>query len=294
MIRIFSFLCLILLSSIPLSAQMISFDRKETVGSFRKAQLRLKLSREYLFMIPGAGKPIRKMETIDLVLLMGIKVEKLNSKGHPDTLLLTPEVLGGSLNGRRVKATSLKGRQIRAGLGSFPCSFTALDGKPLSEEESVILAALFRPQQDIPFSDILGKSQRYQPGGRWYPNVQPIIKSLAERNVPVQKRNLSGLATFENKFRINGIECVAVVLNLSSVGTHAYDFQVKTRLILPVKKEDGGIVRLAREGVEVIDRKMVSGDVAAAGSSIRIMTKEQMEVTYILPQKSSDKKSFFF
>lgn len=295
MTRIPILLSFLFLLTFPLAAQVIFFDRQEPVGSVRKAQLRLKLSREYMFMIPGAGKPIRKLETIDLVLLTGIKIEKLNSKGQPVTLLLTPEILGGSLNGRSVKSTALRGRKIRAELGAFPCTFTALDGKTLSEEESVILSALFRPQQNIQISDLLGKSRRYQPGGRWTPDVAPIINNISERNVILQKKNLSALATFENKFKVNGIECVAIVLNLSSIGTHAYDFQVKTRIIFPVKKEDGGIIRLAREGVEVIDRKTVSGDVAAAGSSLRVVTKEQMEVTYILPEKSQKrKKSIFF
>lgn len=291
MIRRLSIFALIFLTVCPLSAQMISFDRKETVGSVKTALLKLKLSREYLFMIPGAGKPIRKLETMDLVLLTEIKVEKVNQKGQPVSLLLTPSVSGGTLNGRRVDSAPLKGRKIRAELEKFPCTFTTLDGKPLPDDAVVFLSALFRQQQNISYSDILGKVKKFQPGGKWLPNTAPILKSLADRKLPLNKTNLKAQAMFENKFKVEGIECAAVVLNLSSVGTHAYDFQVKTRLILPVKSEDGGIVRLAREGVEVVDRKSVSGDIAAAGSSLRIMTKEQLEVTYVLPKKSSSRKN---
>ena len=94
------------------------------------------------------------------------------------------------------------------------------------------------------------------------------------------KRNLSARATFENKFNVGRTPCVAILLNLSSVGTYAYDFQVKTRIILPVSKSDGGALRIAREGVEVVDRKTVTKDFLGSGTSVRITTKEQLEVTY--------------
>ena len=208
--------------------------------------------------------------------------------------LLTPSIPGGTLNGRRVDPALLKGRKIRADLEKFPCTFIPLDGKPLAEDAVVFLSALFRQQQNISYSEILGKSKKFQPGRKWFPDTAPVLKSLAERNLPLSKANLKAQAMFENKFKVDGIECVAVVLNLSSVGTHAYDFQVKTRLILPVKNRDGGILRLAREGVEVVDRKTVSGDFAAAGSSLRIMTKEQLEVTYVLPKKTTRKNTLNF
>lgn len=295
MIRLFPIFFLLFSTTLFLAAQEISFERRENAGAEKKVLLRLKLSREYLFVIPGAGKPIRKLETMDLVLLTGIKIEKLNQKGLPVSLILTPEIPGGTLNGRNVDPALLKGRKIRAELEKYPCTFTALDGTPLAKEAIIILSALFRSQQNIQFSEILGASKKYQPGGIWKPNTAPILKVLEERRVPMKKENIKASARFENKFKVNGMECVSVVLNLSSVGTHAYDFQLKTRLIFPIRKEDGGFLRLTREGVEVVDRKTVSGDYAAMGSALRIVTKEQFEATYTLPGKrSSEKKSTVF
>lgn len=291
MIRSFLILFLFFLAA-ALSAQEIIFDRPDSPGSIRTAQLRLKLSREYLFVIPGAGKPIRKLETMDLVLLTDIKVEKLNAKGHPVTLLLSPKILGGTLNGRRVDPAILKNRIIRAELENFPCNFSAADGKEhLKQEAITVLSALFRQQQNISYSEILGVSQKFQQGKKWIPAAEPILKNLAERKLPLNRKNLKAQAVFENKFKINGTECVSLVLNLTTFGTHAYDFQVKTRLILPVRKEDGGILRLAREGVEVIDRKTISGDFAAVGAALRITTKEQMEITYAPEKKENKRKS---
>ena len=245
-------------------------------------------------MIPGAGKPIRKQETMDLVLLTDIKIEKLNQKGQPVTLLLTPRIVGGALNGRAINQNLLKGRMIRAELEKYPCKFTAADGKSaLPNEAIVILSALFRQQQNITYPEILGQSRKFTAGQKWVPETNMIIKNLKKRNVAINKNNLKAQAQFENKFKVNGVQCVAVVLNLSSVGTHAYDFQVKTRLILPVSKADGGVIRLAREGVEVVDRKLISGDFAASGSEVQIITKEQMEVTYVPPKKSSSFLNIF-
>lgn len=294
MIRCLSIFAILFLTFGTLSAQMISFDRKENVGDEKRILLRLKLSREYLFMIPGAGKPIRKLETMDLVLLTGIKVEEVNRNGFPVILHLSTEIPGGTLNGRRLDPALLKGRKIRADLKTYPCVFTPLDGKPLSEDALVVLSALFRQQQNIPFSGILGKEKKFRQGGKWLPDTTPILKSLADRKIPLNKKNLKAQAMFENKFKVDGIECTAIVLNLSSVGTHAYDFQVKTRLILPVKKEDGGVLRLSREGVEVVDRKMLSSDFAASGSAMRITTKEQLEVTRILKKKTPATRSGIF
>lgn len=278
MIRIFQ--CFLLFLTFSLAAQTIDFDRPERVGKERTAQLRLKLSREYLFQIPGAGKPIRKLETMDLVLLTKIKILKLNQKKQPVELLLTPMVLGGSLNGRRVNPALMKGMQIQANLEKFPCSFTSVDGKKISDEATVILSALFRQQQDISYSDILGAPRSYKQGGAWIPDTSLLLKNLSERNIRIGKHNLKAQATFENKFRVDRKNCVAVLLNLSSVGTHAYDFQVKTRIILPVSKSDGGAIRIAREGIEVVDRKTITKDFLGSGTSVRITTKEQLEVTY--------------
>ena len=293
MMRCISSIFLIIFSFSAM-AQVIDFDRPEKVNSVRTAQLRLKLSREYTFMIPGAGKPIRKQETMDLVLLTDIKIEKLNQKGQPVTLLLTPRIVGGALNGRAINQNLLKGRMIRAELEKYPCKFTAADGKSaLPNEAIVILSALFRQQQNITYPEILGQSRKFTAGQKWVPETNMIIKNLKKRNVAINKNNLKAQAQFENKFKVNGVQCVAVVLNLSSVGTHAYDFQVKTRLILPVSKADGGVIRLAREGVEVVDRKLISGDFAASGSEVQIITKEQMEVTYVPPKKSSSFLNIF-
>ena len=278
MIRFFQLLLFFL--TVSLAAQTIDFDRPERVGSERIAQLRLKLSREYLFQIPGAGKPIRKLETIDLVLLTGIKILKVNQKQQPVELLLTPRILGGALNGRRVDPALMKGLKIRANLEKYPCVFTTEDGKKLPGEAVTILSAFFRQQQDITYRDILGAPRAYKAGAKWIPDTTLIRKNLAARNLDLDRKNLSALATFENKFRVGRTQCVAVLLNLSSIRTHAYDFQVKTRIILPVKKSDGGPLRIAREGVEVIDRKTITGDFIGNGASVRITTKEQLEVTY--------------
>ena len=274
------FQCFLFFLTVSIAAQTIDFDRPEKVGTERTAQLRLKLSREYLFQIPGAGKPIQKLETIDLVLLTDIKILKLNQKNQPVELLLTPRILGGALNGRRVDPNLMKGLVIRANLEKYPCTFTAENGKILPGEAVTILSALFRQQQDITYSDILGAPQQYKAGKKWKPQISSILKNLADRNLSLGEQNLSAQTTFENKFRVGKIPCVAILLNLSSVKTHAYDFQVKTRLILPVKKSDGGAVRIAREGVEVVDRKTITGDFIGNGSSVRITTKEQLEVTY--------------
>ena len=134
MIRLFPIFFLLFSTTLFLAAQEISFERRENAGAEEKVLLRLKLSREYLFVIPGAGKPIRKLETMDLVLLTGIKIEKLNQKGLPVSLILTPEIPGGTLNGRNVDPALLKGRKIRAELEKYPCTFTALDGTPLAKE----------------------------------------------------------------------------------------------------------------------------------------------------------------
>ena len=278
MSRFFQFFLFFL--TVSLSAQTIDFDRPEKVGTERTAQLRLKLSREYLFQIPGAGKPIRKLETIDLVLLTDIKIVKVNQKKQPIELLLTPRILGGALNGRRIDPNLMKGLVIRANLEKYPCTFTGEDGKQVPKEAVTILSALFRQQQDITYSDILGAPRAYKEGAKWKPETGLILKNLADRNLSFNKKNLSALVTFENKFRVGKIPCVAVLLNLSSINSHAYDFQVKTRLILPVKKSDGGAVRVAREGVEVVDRKTITGDFIGSGSAVRITTKEQLEVTY--------------
>lgn len=294
MIR-FCILLTLSIFSLAASAQEIFFDRPDTVGKTQTAQLRLKLSRDYTFMIPGAGKPIRKLETMDLVLLTDWKIERVNQSGLPVMLTLMPRVLGGTLNGRKIDPALLQGRKIRAGLGSYPCMFIASDGKPLSDDAIVILSALFRPQQGITYADILGKSQTYKPGKRWLPDLTKVLDSLSQRNVKIEKKNINAYAMFENKLKVNGMDCVSVALNLSSAGTHAYDFQVRTKMIFPVKKHDGGILRLSREGVEVVDRKMISGDFAAAGASVRIITKEQMEVTYAPPEKpASDPGGDFF
>lgn len=274
-----------------LSAQMISFEfQKEPVGSTNTAQLKLKLSREYTFMIPGAGKPIGKLETMEVVLLTDIQVERINRKGFPVTLILRPKILGGTLNGRRIDPASLQGRVIRAELESYPCTFTSTDGKELSGEAKMVLAAFFRQQQGFSYADILGKSRNYKQGGKWLPDSSPILQTLAKRNISLKKRNLTASAMFENKFKVNGIECTAVVLNLLSVGTHAYDFRIRTRIVLPVDRKNGNVFHLTREGVEVVDRKLLSGDFAAAGSAVRITTKEQMEVTYVPRKKQAPGK----
>ena len=278
MSRIFQ--CFLFFLTVSLTAQTIDFDRPEKIGTERTAQLRLKLSREYLFQIPGAGKPIRKLETIDLVLLTDIKILKLSKKNQPVELLLTPRILGGALNGRRVDPNLMKGLVIRANLEKYPCTFTEENGKTLRGEAVTILSALFRQQQDITYSDILGAPRQYKAGKKWKPQISSILKNLADRNLSLGEQNLSAQATFENKFRVGKIPCVAVLLNIGSVKTHAYDFQVKTRLIFPVEKSDGGAVRIAREGVEVVDRKTITGDFIGNGSSVRITTKEQLEVTY--------------
>ena len=290
------FLPSLLLSLIFLSAgaQVISFDRKVSEGDSRTARIRFRLSREYTFMIPGAGQPIQKVESMDLALLTGIKILKLNEKGFPCELELLPMVLGGTINGRRLEPAILQNRKILANLASYPCGFRPVDGQELSGEAETVLSALFRVQQNISISDILGGPRRFRQGESWNPNLSPVLKSLSKRRLPLKESEVKAQAKFENLFKVNGIDCAAVVLNISTAGTFSHDFRLRTRIVLPVKESDGGVINMTREGTEIIDRKMLSDDPAAAGTSLRLMTTEQMEVTFAPSEEKTENKSSDF
>lgn len=295
-LRLKSILFFLIFSAVfSAGAQIVSFDRKDAEGSFRTAKIRLRLSREYTFMIPGAGRPIQKSEFADLVLLTGITVRKLNEKGFPCELELTPAVLGGTLNGRKLEPSVLQNRKILAVLEKYPCEFRPLDGQPLSEEAGTVLSAVFRVQQNISLADVLGKERQYRQGESWIPNTKPVLDLLSGRQLPLKRNEITAAARFENIFKVDGVKCTAVVLTLSSTGTFSHDFRLRTRIVLPVRESDGGIVSMTREGTEIIDRKMLSGDPAASGASVRLMTSEQMEITYVRSEKKSgDASSDFF
>lgn len=290
---IFRFLLLLsLLFLIPeISAQTVSFHREMAVGTEQTVRIRLVLSREYTFMIPGAGKAISKVENMDLVLLTDLKIKRMDKKNNPVELQISPRVLGGTVNGRRIDPELLQERKIQAVLDAYPCKFIAEDGKELSGNALTILAAIFRVQPEMNYADFLGTSRTFRQGESWLLQTAPLLNELKKRNLALTEKNFQAYAKFENKFKVQGIDCTAVVLNIRSAGTHNYDFRVKTRIVLPIKETDGGILSISREGVEVVDKKMMSNDPAAAGASVRVVTTEQMESVFVPVEKKEAEPS---
>ena len=290
-------LCFLLILSGELAAQTIDFDRPSRIGEERSARIRQRLTREYTFLLPGAGEPIKTVETMDLVMLAGIKVLEVNDKKLPVKLEIRPEILGGTLNGRRIVPEELIGKTFIGDLSSYPCMFSSADGTPLSKNAETVLAALFRVQSGASYSEILGKPRKFQPKERWTLNADPILRSLAGRELrqEVSPEKIQSLAVFGPEFKVDGIPCTVVDLTFRTMGTHSYDFRTKVKLTLPIKKSDGGMLRLQREGVEVVDRKIISNDPAAAGASVHLVTTEQMEAVYVSPSKPARpaKNQFF-
>jgi hypothetical protein len=296
LLRILFFLFLLSVPGI-LPAQLIDFDRDLETGKSRTARIRMKLSREYLFLIPGAGEQIKTSETMDFVLLSRFTIRKLNEKGVPEILEIIPQVAGGTLNGRAIVPEELTGKTIIADLSVYPCRFQTADGSKLSRNAQMVIASVFRVQYGAKFSDILGKPRQYKPNERWVPEINPILNILHERDLrkSVTAQNFQAAAKFGNQFPVNGIKCTAVDLSFRTVGTHSYDFRSTARIILPVNKQDGGMLSLQREGVEVVDQKIISDAPAAAGTSVRLITTEQLEVVFVPEKKENPpgEKSFF-
>ena len=291
------FFCSLMIAGTALSAQTIDFNRPVKAGEVRTARLRLKLSREYTFMIPGAGDSIKTVETMDLVMLTRIRILKLNEKSLPVNLEIEPEILGGTLNGRAIVPEELTGKKILADLSRYPCTFRSADGSAISRNGQIILASLFRVQFGASYSKILGPPRPFKPRDRWTPDIKPILKSLAGRELreEISASQIQSAAQMGPLIKIDGINCTSVDLTFRSMGTHSYDFRTTVRLVLPVDKKDGGPVSLHREGVEVVDRKVISGDPAAAGASVRLVTTEQLEVVYASGSraKKPEKKKMF-
>ncbi len=276
-------------------AAKISFVRPSKAGEIQHAKLALTLSREYLFDLPGTENGVRKQETLTAVFEGRIKVLEVNQAGNPVVCEITPAKCGGLANGRSLDLAVLKDAVIHADMKTFPCRFTLGNGTKVSRDAQIFLASLFRIQPETSLSDTLGKEADSGTGKVWTPDSAPILDSLRARGFTLAKSDILASARIQGREKFNRLECVRITIEFETKKSIGIDFRLHAKITLPENARDGGVLKMERDGVEVVDRRVSSGEPAAEGTRVRVITKENMLVVLLpaAPGAEAQTPSFF-
>lgn len=274
--------------------QRLSLDRPSKAGDFFQAEISLTAQREYRFVFPGPDRPVKKQESLVTTIFADLKVLEVNAEGSPVRLEVRISSAGGFLNGRRIDSSLLKGKTILADLQTAPARFTEHpSGKAVSAEGAALLGAIFRPPDGDTLKNTLGNSVPLRPGYKWKISARPVLNSLRARGLSLNPDAVTAEARIAEREKYRGFDVCRVEMDLASEGISTLDFRLRATLWIPVDPSVN-VIRLLRNGVEVVDTVFPNENPLAAGSSVRVITKENLEAVLIpakekkeLPKKRS-------
>ncbi len=289
-------LCALLVSVRGVSGaeERLSFDRPSRVGDFLQAEINLTAQREYRFVFPGPDRPVEKQESLVTTLFADLKILEVDPEGNALCLEIRISSAGGFLNGRRFDSSLLRGKTILADLKTSPARFTdASTGKPVPPEAKALLAAVFRPPDGDTLKATLGSSVPLRPGYKWKISAKPVLTALRARGLALSPDSISAEAQIMEREKYRGYDTCRVEIKLASSGVSTLDFRLRATVWIP-EDPNVNMIRLLRNGVEVIDTVFPTENPLASGSSVRVITKENLEVILVpgkekkaLPKKRS-------
>lgn len=282
--KILPFILLFFLTAFLTAASPLSFDRKAKAGDYFQTEITLNAEREYKFTLTGPGKPVLKQESIVLTLFGGMKVLEVNAHGNPSRIELRIDNISGRVNGKDLDPEALNGKSIIGDLRRNPVRFVFSDtGKPVSKNAHFVLGSLFRVPAENSLKDTLGTGMIPEKKKRWKISAMPVLQSLRERGFRLSGDSILADAVFEERERCRKTDCWKVVVNIMSKETQSLDFRLKAELWIPIDPNIH-VIRMIRTGVEVINRPLPPENPFAAGSDVRVITKERLEAV-LLPAK---------
>lgn len=274
--------------------QRLSFDRPSKPGDFFNAEINLTAQREYKFILPGPDKPVEKQESLVATIFADLKVLEVNAEGSPVRMELRISSAGGYLNGARFDSALLNKKTVLADLRKTPALFTdQATGTPVAPSAADLLGAVFRPPTGDTLKNTLGSSVPLIVGRKWKISARPVLESLRIRGLVLSPDSITAEARIAEKEKYRGIETCRVEINLASSGVSTLDFRLRATVWVPLDPARN-VIRTLRNGVEVVDTVLPNDNPLAAGSSVRVITKENLEAILIpaaekkdLPKKSS-------
>lgn len=265
------------------SAERYSFDRRLKKGDSFQCRIMTDQSVRYIFHLRGREQPVIRLETLKGAFNGYIRVLALNSRGNASALQIRMDMAHGTLNGRALKISGGKDApvMIHGDLSSPRSVFRREDGRTLTADENALLQALFPPASAGRLSDLTGKEHQLPaPGGSWKVQLDPFLKTLAERKIHLNKDLIRGLVTYQGRTRVGKLPCHQFVIQMETDSLKEYDFRLKATFDL--EKESPVPVRMKREAREVLARVLPGDDPFSGGSRVTLLSQDQTE-QYLIP-----------
>lgn len=146
---------------------------------------------------------------------------------------------------------------------------------------------MFRPPTDNTLSNTLGNSAPLQIGYKWNISALPVLQSLRKRGLVLSPDSVTAQARIAEKENYRGIETCRVEVDIASSGVSTLDFRLRTQVWVPLDP-NRNIVRTLRTGVEVVDTVLPNDNPLAAGSSVRVISREHLEAILLPAQEKKE------
>ena len=274
--------------TVSAAEQRLSFVRPSKTGDFFNAEINLAAQREYKFILPGPGKPVEKQESLTATFFADLKVLEVDRAGSPLRLELRISSAGGFLNGNRFDSALLNRKTVIADLRSPPARFTdKATGQAVAPSAAALLGAVFRPPTGDTLSNTLGSSAPLQIGYKWNISALPVLQSLRKRGLVLSPDSITAQAKIAEKENYRGVETCRVDVDIASSGVSTLDFRLRSSVWVPLDPKRN-IVRTLRTGVEVVDTVLPGDNPLAAGSSMRVISKESLEAILLPAQEKKE------
>ncbi len=271
--------------------EAVDFNRSAGIGDTYDTEIKLTASREYRFTVPGSEKPLIRNESANLTLFGRLRIVGVDKNGSMEQFHLKISLAGGYLNGLPFNSSLLNGKTVLAKLSPEPV-FTVEDGKPLTGKAVAFLSSVFRKPPENSMRDTFGSPRVLKPKDRWPLDTSSLRNALKKRGIHLEKDAIQGRAEVLGRHVYRGCDVYEIRATVESKTTPDLDFRITASILLPVENRLN-VLRLIRDGKEIVSRKLPDGDPVSAGTRVRVISTERLEVI-LLPVKkeeSEDRKS---
>lgn len=263
---------------------VIQFERPIAKGAEFDCQIDASFSNAIAMKIPGAEKPVARIETASASLSGRMTVLEVNETGNPIKTRFQTLAFEGSLNNVKIDLSALQGKAFIAELNPPVCKFS-LDGEgqaPLGKEAVKLLSIIFRPASKSSMADVLGTKSPVGPGDKWKPPCELLISTLAKRGFKLGEGDFAGEAVLKGRESFKGVDCWAIEERLESKNVPGLELRLNFSVLLPVDPAQGGALKISRNGSELVSKLLPAENPLSAGNSVEAIVKDSLEAV-VLP-----------
>jgi hypothetical protein len=186
-------------------------------------------------------------------------VRTVTDFGRPGTLEFKVVKVDGESNGTAVNF-ACAGKTLEANLESKPCEIRIKGGgAEIGDTEKQLLSLVFRPTRKENLSDFIGTDKEIKIGDTWDTPLTPIENELEKRKLKKDELKIEGKVKLADRKQVEGYDCWIFDAGLNARKNDDFEFGFKAEVSLPVD-EGVGAVRLSRDGIEKIAKKITDKD----------------------------------